>query len=34
VILLKVILNALLPAIWGTADVFLGVLKYLNRITI
>jgi len=31
---LKVILNALLPVILGTVDVFLGVWKYLNRMTI
>jgi len=31
---LKVILNALLPAILGMVGVFLGVWKYLNRMTI
>jgi len=33
-ILLKVILNALLPAILEMVDVFLGVWKYLNEMTI
>ena len=33
-ILLKVILNALLPAIQGMVDVFLDVRKYLKGMTI
>jgi len=31
---LKVILNALLPAILGMVDVFLDVWKYLNGVTV
>ena len=33
-ILLKVILNALLPAIFGMVDVFLDLWKYLKGMTI
>jgi len=33
-ILLKIILNALLPASKGMADVFLDVWKYLNGMII